>query len=269
MIEHSHSRSQHGEDLLVAEWFGYKRGGYFVEVGALDGESYSNTFLLEHELGWTGVLVEANPVQAAVCQKKRPGAITVAKAVTSPSMAGMLLDFNVVDGYQALSTVNMTDFTRDLISLMNQAQEGELSVRTVKVESTTLDSALGAANTPSDIDFMSIDIEGHELEALHGFSLGERWCPKILLIENNGVLPNLPISLLLARCGYGYVRTVGGINDWYEPRTKVRIVGCMAVQWCRSLPKIVQFVVRRGLGSIGLLGLARNLRNRLKDGTAP
>ena len=54
--------SQHGQDLFVDNFlFRGRRNGYFVDVGAYDGVTYSNTCFLERELGWQGVCFEANP----------------------------------------------------------------------------------------------------------------------------------------------------------------------------------------------------------------
>lgn len=57
---------QHMKKLL-----GGKRGGFFVEAGALDGEKGSNTLWLELELGWTGLLVEPDPSYYAKVVNKR------------------------------------------------------------------------------------------------------------------------------------------------------------------------------------------------------
>jgi hypothetical protein len=55
--------------------------GVFVEMGALDGLRYSNTKLFEESpLDWRGVLVEANPVNAAKVPRNRPHATLVAEA---------------------------------------------------------------------------------------------------------------------------------------------------------------------------------------------
>jgi hypothetical protein len=43
-------------------------GGTFVELGALDGVLFSNTKFYEDTLGWTGVLIEAQPSNAAACK---------------------------------------------------------------------------------------------------------------------------------------------------------------------------------------------------------
>ena len=51
-----------------------ERGGSFAELGAFDGVSYSNTFMLEKCFGWRGVLIEANPVRSGAHQSSTPTA---------------------------------------------------------------------------------------------------------------------------------------------------------------------------------------------------
>ena len=48
-------------------FFFFQREGFFVECGAYDGETRSNTLNLERELGWSGVLIEADPVNLIKC----------------------------------------------------------------------------------------------------------------------------------------------------------------------------------------------------------
>src|ERR1017187_1984592 len=50
------SKSQLRQDLMVLSELDFKRGGYFVEFGATNGVTLSNTYLLEKEYGWTGIL---------------------------------------------------------------------------------------------------------------------------------------------------------------------------------------------------------------------
>ena len=56
-------RSQLGQDAWVAAATGYKRSGFFVELGAGDGLYLSNTAALEEHLGWTGICIEPVPRQ--------------------------------------------------------------------------------------------------------------------------------------------------------------------------------------------------------------
>lgn len=75
-----HMPSQHGEDLILWEFFGGRRHGFFVEVGAYNGVSFSNTYLLE-AVGWGGILVEANPERFEECVKARPYSRCVQAAI--------------------------------------------------------------------------------------------------------------------------------------------------------------------------------------------
>ena len=77
-------RSQSNEDKAMFEKF-YKSplkcGGVFVEIGALDGLKYSNSYFFEKALGWKSLLVEAHPQNAAALKKNRPDAWTVHAAM--------------------------------------------------------------------------------------------------------------------------------------------------------------------------------------------
>ncbi len=45
----------------------FQKNGFFIEVGALDGETRSNTLILERKFGWNGVLIEADPMNLMDC----------------------------------------------------------------------------------------------------------------------------------------------------------------------------------------------------------
>ena len=79
-------KSQSNEDRAMYELF-YKSppkcGGTIVEIGALDGLTYSNSYFFEMALGWRSLLVEANPINFAKLQRNRPDALTVHAAMCS------------------------------------------------------------------------------------------------------------------------------------------------------------------------------------------
>ena len=72
------SKSQYRQDLFALKELKTKKNGFFVEFGATDGVSGSNTFLLEKEFGYKGILAEPNPKQRKNIEKKR-NAIIVEK----------------------------------------------------------------------------------------------------------------------------------------------------------------------------------------------
>ena len=55
------SSSQVGQDLWIIDTLDFKRNGYFLDIGALDGTTHSNSLMLERKYGWSGICVEANP----------------------------------------------------------------------------------------------------------------------------------------------------------------------------------------------------------------
>jgi hypothetical protein len=246
--------SQHGEDQAIADRFGRKRGGYFVEVGALDGIQFSNTYYLERDLGWTGVLIEADSTQAEACAQNRPRSLTFPFAVTRPRDAGKQVRLSVVDGYNGMSTLgDLAPRTTGIVEKM-RGEGWRLDIRSSWTMTTTLDDVLIAAQTPAAFDVMTIDIEGHEWPALQGMSLGTRWRPTVLVVENNGILPHHRLVVYLARRGYGYRRTLGGINLWFERGSVVRgLVLIYAASGWRGVRPFARYALQR----LGLLALAK------------
>jgi hypothetical protein len=73
----------------------------------------------------------------------------------------------------------------------------------------------------SQIDFVSIDVEGHEEEVLNGFDL-KRYQPRFILIEDNSGRTDLRISKFLSKNGYKLWRRTG-CNDWYARGTEIEL----------------------------------------------
>ena len=58
--------------FAVAHFFGFRQGGTFIELGALDGVTFSNTYLFEKCLGWRGILIEPSRKNFEQLKKNRP-----------------------------------------------------------------------------------------------------------------------------------------------------------------------------------------------------
>ena len=56
-----YSKSENGQDIFALLVSNFSRDKMFVEIGAYDGITFSNTYLLEKKFGWTGLLVEPIP----------------------------------------------------------------------------------------------------------------------------------------------------------------------------------------------------------------
>lgn len=187
---------QHVENELKHAYLRDVDHGYFVEVGANQPENESQTFSLEQR-GWTGVLVEPQPDLADQLRRRRSAKVFAA-ACTSRRNAGSNMVLYLAGGHSS--------FDRKL-NLAEIKPHGAIEVPT-----RTLDQILLEAGARS-IDFISIDVEGHELDVLDGFDL-ERWSPRLILVED--FLLHLQLHRCLTRRGYRWLRRTG-INNWYVP----------------------------------------------------
>jgi FkbM family methyltransferase len=164
-----------GLDAIYNAAFGHLKQGVFVEVGAYDGQAFSNTCFLA-DLGWRGLYVEPVPDFAAACAKRHrdnPGVAIVNTAVggaageTELHVAGAMTTKNddVYCAYQNLPWA-----------------KGALSGRTVTAAVTTLDRLLEERGIPAGFELLVVDVEGCEPEVFAGFDLA-RWKPKMLIVE--------------------------------------------------------------------------------------
>jgi len=226
------------EDRLKTEFFAPVRKGFFVEVGANDPQRGSQSWQFE-QAGWTGVLVEPQPDLAERLRAVRRAHV-VAAACSSPANAGAAMTLHLSGPHSSLK--------REL------AVTGVVAKAAIRVPVRTLDDILEEVKAPVPIDFVSIDVEGHEVEVLSGFDLA-RWRPRLLLIEDH--VTNLATHRSLARAGYRLIRRTG-LNGWYVPRAQAPRVGLgwwpLARKYYFALP------IRK------LRDKKRRLRDRLRAG---
>lgn len=184
------------ETQLVAAFFGGAKG-FFVEVGANDPVARSQTWHLE-QAGWTGVLIEPQPDLADKLRAVRRAQV-FAVACSSPDRNGTTLPFHVAGPLSALDRDRMAP--------------GAVPESVIEVPVRTLDSVLEAGRVPERFDFLSIDVEGHEIEVLRGFDFA-RWRPRLILLEDH--VGDLSKHRFLRSSGYRIVRRYEN-NGWYVP----------------------------------------------------
>jgi FkbM family methyltransferase len=170
--------------------------GYFVEVGANDPTRDSQSFDLEQR-GWTGILIEPQPDLAEELRRSRSAKV-FAEACSARGNSGSAMTLNLAGGHSSFDAN---------LNLREVKPHGAIEVRV-----RALNEILSEAGAPR-VDFISIDVEGHELDVLDGFDL-ERWKPRLILIED--LLLNVRLHRYLTRRGYRLLRRTG-INNWYVP----------------------------------------------------
>jgi FkbM family methyltransferase len=161
-----------GMDLRLAELIPGE-GGVFVEAGAHDGYTQSNTYFLERFRGWSGVLVEAVPELYERCSRRRPHARVFNCALVDSDFAGTSTEVQFGD---LMSTVG-ADGEHAAGGLRVAGQRGY----STRVPARTLSSVLDEASAGA-IDLLVLDVEGRELDVLGGLDM-QRHRPAYAMIE--------------------------------------------------------------------------------------
>jgi len=185
-LENFHS--DYGQDKwIVRSVFPGVRNGYFVDVGSGDGEKSSNTKVLD-DLGWKGICIDPFPTNmehrhCKVCKEVVYGAAGQKVSFRAGGFLGGILNHRGL-------TVEWP---------------GVKDARTVEFTTVTLDDILAQADAPHFIHYISIDIEGAELEALKGFSFSKYKVGTFTIEHNYDEPKRSQIRSLLESKGYRFV----------------------------------------------------------------
>jgi len=199
-----YSVSQLGQDIWVLEQTNYKKSGFFVEFGATDGVSLSNTWLLEKKFAWQGICAEPNPKLYSQLIANRDCCIS---NDCVGAQTGEKVDFILADAYGGMLKHAELDNHAD-----KRNAYAEFENNKVELETISLHDFLVKNNAPKEITYLSIDTEGSEFEILQNFPF-EEWDIQYLTIEHNFTEQRERIHALLSR--YGYVRKEVEWDDWY------------------------------------------------------
>lgn len=174
--------SQCGEDeYLNNKYFKNMPRGIFLEMGALDGVTYSNTKFYEDTLGWTGILIEPNPIQFGHLTRNRPRCKLYESLVSD--IPGEVEFRYFLHGMAAVSGVKDTLPPKHVTAWFDNeiCKHEPQTCRTMKTR--TLSDIVKDSGV-DHIDFFSLDVEGHELNVIKSFDFSVPI--GLLLMEING-----------------------------------------------------------------------------------
>lgn len=193
------------EDVVLARAFGGQSTGFYIDVGAnLPGRgSITKGF---NDRGWKGINIEPNPALAALFAADRANDLTLAVGLSD--RPGNLV-LHIVDDDKALSTLDPCQAA--------EYQRAGRSVTKHEVKILTLSQVCELYVGDRPIDFVSIDVEGHEGAVLAGADF-QRWRPRVLVIEATRPYTNEPThhawEPLVLAAGYSFAM-FDGINRFY------------------------------------------------------
>jgi FkbM family methyltransferase len=184
------SKSQLRQDIFVLFELNFKKNGYFVEFGATNGIDLSNTFLLEKEFNWKGILVEPAKIWHSDLEKNRDVKIDK-RCVWKDS--GITLQFN---------QTNESEFsTIDCLSSSDHHAKKREHGEKYSVNTVSLLDLLKEYEAPKHIDYLSIDTEGSELDILESFDFN-KYNIKVISCEHNYTPIREKLNTLLLKNGY-------------------------------------------------------------------
>jgi FkbM family methyltransferase len=166
------SYAQEGEDMVLRRIFETKKeSGCYVDVGAHHPRRFSNTRYF-YSRGWRGINIDPLPGSMHLFELERAGDVNLEVAVGSEAGSMMYYQFN---------DAAMNTFSRERQELLVAEGKYRLIAKT-EVPVLPLRDILSRHLKDRKIDFLSIDVEGFEVEVLRS-SDWEHYRPSVVLME--------------------------------------------------------------------------------------
>jgi len=190
------SYSGEGEDMILRKIFYRKMEGFYLDVGAYHPKKSSNTYFF-YKKGWKGINIDAMPGSMKMFNRFRPNDINIETPVGKE---------DELISYYEFEDKALNGFETEILKSKDQLKTQNKIKKIHELKSRSLNSIL-EESLPKDqkIDFLSIDVEGSEMEILSGFDL-KKYKPKLVLVEiwnfEIGEFPNNSVDEFLRNEGY-------------------------------------------------------------------
>ena len=192
------SYAQQAEDVVLWRAFRDVTAGFYIDVGANHPVDDSVTKLF-YDRGWHGINIEPQPSMFAALVDARQRDVNL--NVAASDRAGRLV-LHEVPSASGLSTFDLT-----LACTYREMADRDVVEREVEV--VTLQSVVDE-HAPATVEFLKVDVEGHEEQTLRGIDLS-RFRPRVIVIE--ATYPDRWEALVTAA---GYRRTLhDGLNLFF------------------------------------------------------
>ena len=166
--------SQSGQDKIIKNsFFRSKKNGYFVEIGAFDGVLGSNCIHFEKSKNWEGIAIEPSKIQFEKLSKNRNCKV-LNEAISSTEKDVEFIE--VIEGLTQMSGIDDDNYSAKLIIENNKKNKFNKN----KMKTSTFEKSI----LTKEIDYLSIDIEGAELDVLKSINFQE-YIIKVISVENN------------------------------------------------------------------------------------
>ena len=162
------SYSFNGVDLIIDYIFKNKKNGFYLDIGAQHPISNNNTFLL-FKKGWKGINIDLDKKNIDLFNIARPHDINLNFAISETEKE---VDLFFYHDSSPINTLN-----KDIANF----QDAKIK-KVKKIQTKVLDNILDDLNLKNQIDYMNIDVEGHETQVLKGFNIS-KYKPSVISVE--------------------------------------------------------------------------------------
>lgn len=183
-------------------YFGERSDGVFVEIGAFDGDTISNTSVLA-DLGWQGFYVEPVPQYYELCKAR------------NASNRNIEVDCLAIGAEEKKVTIFVGDMLstsrsdhRDALAEVDWAK-GSFVGGAIEARQVTLESYLSSKAISPGFELLSIDVEGGEWDVLRGWDI-KKWAPRMVIVE----LPDEHPDFLRFSPEYSLIKDYFSRNDY-------------------------------------------------------
>lgn len=191
--------SQVGQDEWVRTVLKNKQEGFFVELGAADGKDFSNSLFFETFLDWNGICIEPNPKYENDLRSNRKCHISTDCVSSENDRIVEFADCDLASG------------------IVETAGPFTKITKTIQKRTKTLGSILDEFHAPSVIDYLSLDVEGHEYEILRTFPF-DKYKFRCITVEHNephqGPEMRMLLRGILEKNGYRFVKGNDDVKNW-------------------------------------------------------
>jgi FkbM family methyltransferase len=195
--------AQYNEEEILWRFFKNKRNGFLVDVGAADGYRYSNSYSLINDYNWGGMLIEPHPdfvQRTETLYAEKPKIKICAYAIGSTEEIRQLYMYGR-DKHAQISTLS-NRFKERAVQI-----HGDKYLSPINVKCKPLNSVLREYDCPIDIDFISIDCEGLDMEVLQSMDWN-RYHVRLVCVEHS--MPKSDLHSYMNSIGYTFFdETIG------------------------------------------------------------